>query len=261
MFIKKNLFLIFLALLTITSCTTYRSITYVRNLDPSTTDSTFKKKIDTYKIQPADILYIKVNCMDENINNVFNKNISSPNLISSNLGGFYVIGYTVESDGTISLPVLGKIPVSGYTIQEVTSIIQKQADKYIANAQIDVRLVSFKVSVIGEVRRPGQYNIFNDRANIFEALALAGDISYYGNRKNVLLLRSEPAGTRTYRINLTDKNILASQLYFLHPNDIVYVEPMKSAGLRLSAADYSVLISTISVTLTTILLIRNIYLK
>ena len=258
MFTGKNLFFILFVLLAISSCTTYRSITLVRNLDPSTSDSIFKKKIDTYKIQPADILYVKVSCMDESINEVFNKSILSSNLTSLNLGGFYVIGYTVEKDGTITLPVLGKVPVSGLTVQEVLSLIQKQADKYISNAQIDVRLVSFKISVLGEVRRPGQYNVFNDRASIFEALAIAGDISYYGNRKNVLILRSEPEGTRTFRVNLTDKSILASPLYFLQPNDIVYVEPMKSAGLRLSAADYSVLISTISVTLTTIILIRSI---
>jgi polysaccharide export outer membrane protein len=196
--------------------------------------------------------------MDESINNVFNKSSSSSNMGSSNLGGFYVIGYTVDYDGTITLPVLGKIIVSGLTVSEALAAIQKQADKYIANAQIEVKLVSFKISVIGEVRKPGQFEIYNDKANIFEAIANAGDLTYYANRKNILILRSEPEGTRTYRINLTDKDILASPLYYVQPNDVIYVEPMKSTGLRLSAADYSVLISTISVTLSTYFLIRNI---
>lgn len=240
------------------ACTQYRDITYLRNLNPLTADSIFKSTASTYRIQPADILYIKVNSLDESINNIFNKSALSSSMVTSNLGGFYVIGYTVESDGTVNLPVLGKIPISGCTIAEALSIIQNQADKYIANAQIELRLVSFKISVIGEVKRPGQYNIYNDRANIFEALAIAGDISYFGNRKNILILRSEPEGTKTFRINLADKNILASKLFYLQPNDIVYVEPRRSTGIRLSAADYSVLISTLTATLTTIILIRNI---
>lgn len=242
----------------ILACTQYKDITYLRNLNPSTADSLYKSKAATYRIQPADILYIKVNCLDESINNMFNKNTLTSSMSTVYLGGFYIIGYTVESDGTVNLPVLGKIAVSGYTIAEVLSIIQKQADKYIANAQIEIKLVSFKISVLGEVKRPGQYNIYNDKANVFEALAIAGDISYYGNRRNILILRSEPEGTKTYRIDLTDKNILASKLFYLQPNDIVYVEPMRSAGLRLSAADYSILISTLTATLTTIILIRSI---
>jgi polysaccharide biosynthesis/export protein len=258
MIVFKRFKILILLPLIMASCTSYKDITYLRNLNPSTADSLYLSHSGKYRIQPADILYIKVNCMDESINNVFNKSALSSSLVSSNLGGFYVIGYTVESDGTINLPVLGKIIVSGLTVAEALSAIQKQADKYIANAQIDVKLVSFKISVIGEVRKPGQFEIFNDKANVFEALAIAGDLSYYANRRNILILRTEPEGIKTFRIDLTNKNILASPLFYLQPNDIVYVEPMKSTGLRLTAADYSVLISTIAVTLTTIILIKNI---
>ena len=258
MIIFKKFKIIILLPLIFASCTSYRDITYLRSLNPSTADSLYLSHTGKYRIQPADILYIRVNCMDENINNVFNKNSLSSNLVSSNLGGFYVIGYTVEPDGTIKLPVLGKIVVSGLTLAEALSAIQQLADKYISNAQIDVKLVSFKISVIGEVRKPGQFEIFNDKANVFEALAIAGDLSYYANRKNILILRSEPEGIRTYRIDLTNKNILASPLFYLQPNDIVYVEPLKNTGFRLTAADYSVLISTIAVTLTTFILIKNI---
>ncbi len=260
MSILKRFFFITLLTFLVASCTSYRDITYLHSLNPSTEDSLFKCKAGKYKIQPADILYVKVNCMDENINNVFNNNLSSSSSSSgtSNLGGFYVIGYTVESDGTITLPVLGKILVSGFTVQEALSIIQKQADKFITNAQVDLRLVSFKISVIGEVKKPGQFTIFNDKANIFEALSMAGDLTYYANRRNVLILHDEPDGTKTYRIDLTNKNILASPQFYLLPNDIIYIEPMKNTSFRLLAADYSVLISAISITLTTIILIRGI---
>jgi polysaccharide biosynthesis/export protein len=254
----NKLYILFIVLVLFASCTSYKDITFLRNLDPKTTDSLIITKSNSYKIQPADILYIKVNCMDANINEVFNKSSLTSNMMSYNLGGFYVIGYTVESDGTISLPVLGRIFISGSTIAEASAAIQKQADKYISNAQVELKLVSFKISVLGEVKKPGQYNIYNDKANIFEALALAGDLTYYANRKTVLILRSDIKGTKTYRINLTKKDILASDLYYLQPNDIVYIEPLKSAGLRQSASDYSTLITAISATLTTIILIRTL---
>jgi polysaccharide export outer membrane protein len=255
--LKKILFLFSIAAL-ISSCTRYKNITYLNYVDPSTADSLFRVKQKDYKLQPADILYIKVNSLDLSINEMFNKGITSQNTSYSYLGGFYILGYTIEPDGNIILPVLGKIPVAGLTVSQAHEVIQKQADKYIANAQIEMRLVSFKISVLGEVKKPGQFNIYNDRANIFEALANAGDISYYGNRKNILLMRNDGSETHTYRINLSDKSILSSPLFYVQPNDVIIVEPLKSTGLRLSASDLSILISTITATLTTIVLINNL---
>lgn len=254
----KKLFFFIMCLPIFTMCTHYRDITYLRNLKPSAGDSLYKCTFTNYQIQPADILYIEVNSLDQNINSVFNQTSQNSNATISSEGGYYIYGYSVDSDGAVNLPVFGKIKVSGLTITGAQDAILKQAEKYITNVRVEVKLMSFKISVIGEVKRPGQYSIFNDKANIFEAIAIAGDVSYYGNRKNILLLRNKPEGTNTYRIDLTDKNFLSSHLYYLQPNDIIYVEPLKSTGLKLSASDYSVLISTLSVTLTTIVLIFNL---
>lgn len=257
--LKKILFLLSLAVLMITSCTGYKNITYLRYVDPSTSDSLFRVKQSDYKLQPSDILYIKINGLDESINLMFNKGILSQNSSFTYLGGFYILGYTIEPDGTIILPVLGKIPVSGLTVSQAHEVVQKRiAEKYIVDPQVEMRLVSFKISVLGEVKKPGQFNIYNDKANIFEALAIAGDITYYGNRKNILLMRNYGNETHTYRINLSDKSILNSSLYYIQPNDVIIVEPLKSTGLRLSASDLSILISTITATLTTIVLINNL---
>jgi polysaccharide export outer membrane protein len=254
MFNKYSLF--FSILVVFASCTRFKDITYLGNLKPSSSDSLYKSKLGIYKIQPADILYLKISSIDENIDKVFNQSSQSGGQISSG-GGFYITGYTVELDGTINLPVLGRIIVSGFTVPEAQIAIQKITDKYITNAIVELRLVSFKISLLGEVKHPGQLNVFSDKANIFEVIALAGDLTYYANRKNILLMRSFPEGTKTYWFDLTDKSILTSDLYYIQPNDIIYVAPLKSTGFRLSIADYSLLISTLTVTLSTVFLIKN----
>ena len=252
-----NKYYIYISIFTvIVSCTTYKDITYLRNLNPSSADSLYKSKPGIYKIQPADILYVKISCLDENINKVFSQSTGSQ--ISSG-GGYYMTGYTVEQDGTINLPILGRLTVSGYTVPEALKEIQKITDKYITNAIVELRLVSFKISVIGEVKRPGQLNVYNDKANIFEVVALAGDLTYYGNRHSILLMRSYPEGTKTYWLDLTDKNILTSDLFYIQPNDIIYVKPYRNTGFRLSIADYSMLISTLTVTFSAIFLVKNYF--
>jgi len=247
----------FLIISAFVSCTRYKDIAYMRNLDPARSDSLYKSKQGNYKIQPADILYIKISCLDENIDKVINQNTQMMSQMSMGGAGYYVIGYTVEKDGTINLPVLGKISVSGFTIPEALNAIQKMADKYMTNATVELRLVSFKISILGQVNRPGQLTVYNDKANIFEVIALAGDLTYYGNRHSVLLMRSLPEGTKTYWVDLTDKNILTSEYFYIQPNDIIYVAPLKSTGFRLSIQDYSLLISTLTVTFSAIFLIKN----
>jgi polysaccharide export outer membrane protein len=111
--------------------------------------------------------------------------------------------------------------------------------------------------MLGEVIRPGQYTIFNDRANIFEAISLAGDISYNGNRRNVLIVRTLINGTKTIKVDLTKRELLSSQQYYLQPNDIVYIEPYRTTAFRLRVADYSVFLTLITSTITAVLLINQ----
>jgi polysaccharide biosynthesis/export protein len=257
--IKRLLFLLCICSF-FCACTQFKDITYIRNIGTQN-DTLYNLKFNEYKVQIADILYIRVTCLDDNINELFNKNSSQGNsssMSSSTGGGFYLMGYTVDNEGNIALPIIGKVFVLDQTVNEIQTKIKKLSEKFITDASIDVKLVSFKISFLGEVRRAGQINIYSDRANIFEALSLAGDISYYGNRHNVLIMRAGKKGTEIHRVDLTDKNILTSDLFFLQPNDIVYVEPMRSTGFRLSAADYAVLMSTFAATISTIFLIKNL---
>jgi polysaccharide export outer membrane protein len=192
--------------------------------------------------------------MDESINALFNQKTQT----GTNQNNFYLSGNTVDSEGNITVPIIGKVPVIGQTVKEIETNILKLAIKYITDPIVQVKLVSFKISLLGELGTKGQINIFSDRANIFEVLALAGDISYKGNRHNVLIMRTTRQGTEIHRIDVTDKNILSSKLFYLQPNDIIYVEPVKSTGIRLMLADYSTLISILTLTISTIFLIKGI---
>jgi polysaccharide biosynthesis/export protein len=252
----KRIFYCFALIAVLSGCIQYKDITYLRNAGIPANDSIFKNSVGVYKIQPSDLLYINITCLDENINKLFSSNSQMSSMTSSG-AGYYLIGYLVDMDGCINLPVIGKLQVSGLTAKEIKDMIQKSSEKFITDPRVEIRLLSFRISVIGEVKKPGQFTIYNDKANIIEALAMAGDITYYGNRHKILLMRAAKDGTNAYRIDVTNKDLLSSPNYFMQPNDILYVEPLRSTGFRLSAADYAVLISTITATLTTIVLIRN----
>ena len=133
-----------------------------------------------------------------------------------------------------------------------------KADKYLKDAQIIVKLASFKFSVLGEVKSPGIKEISTNKVNIFEALAYAGDISYNGNRKNALIIRQTQRGSHTIRIDLTNKNLIASENFYIMPNDVIYIEPLGSTLFREKASDYTFVISAISSTLTAVVLVLNL---
>ncbi len=257
--IKKIYYLLLLLILISSSCIRYRDITYFRDVARTPNDSIFKNSFKEYKIQIADVLYIKVTTLEESINAIFNQ-ASSQGQSSLVIGGFYVIGYPVDVEGNIALPIIGKVPVAGLTVKQIQTAVEKQSEKFLTNAKIDVRLVSFKITLLGQLNHVGQINVFADRANIFEALALGGDISTYGNRHTVLILRPDKSGgSVAHRFDLSNRSILTSEYFYLQPNDIIYVEPMKITGFRLSISDYALLISALTTTVSIIFLIKNLY--
>ena len=246
----------------VSSCVNYKKFTYLQTPFIEKPDSLYLAKIIAYHLQPADILNVSVASLDENINKLFNieSAVSSSTVASSggNGGGFYLSGYSIDTAGNISLPIIGKVLVGGLTVGEAQQKVQQLAETYINNAKVDVKLVSFKISKVGEIKRPGQYTIFNDKANIFEAISLAGDISYNGNRKKVFIVRSYSNGNKTIQVDVTQRSILSSSQYYLQPNDIIYVEPLRSTVFRIRIADYSTFLTLITSTVTVILLITQV---
>jgi polysaccharide export outer membrane protein len=250
---KKTQYLLILAIIQFSSCN-YKRFTYLQTSKPET-DTLYKQNLILYKLQPADILYVKVLSLDKNVTEMFNQDVVSN--FGSYTGGMFVVGHSIDIEGNVNLPILGKIYIAGLTIDEAKQKIEQLATTYVNDARIELKLVSFKISMVGEFNHPGQYTIANDRSNIFEAIALAGDLSYNGNRKNVLIVRALNTGTKTIRVDLTKRELLSSQQYFLQPNDIVYVQPFKTTVFRLRVADYSIFLTLVTSTITAILLINN----
>jgi polysaccharide export outer membrane protein len=225
------------------SCTTHRQLVYLKNVDSVSAESYYPKTRPEYKIQSRDIMYVKIYSLNEEMSALINQNETS----------LFINGYTVSDSGNIEIPILGKVKVEGKTMDEAISAIRERADRYLKDATVIVKLISFKISVIGEVHRPGTYNNFNNQLTVLEAISMAGDITDYGNRQQVLVLRPTPQGTRSFRLNLTNSNILSSDGFFLLPNDIVYVEPIRNKSFRLNMPAVSLAFSSIS----TLILILN----
>lgn len=226
-----------IALMLLSSCSAHKKIGYLVDVDSLSSEQlTANANTVDIKFMPGDLLTIMVNTTDPNASKPFNLimprryNGQDETIIT---GQEALQTYLVDKNGMIDFPVIGRIEVGGKTKSEIENTIKNLIyPKYITETPIiTIRLTNFKVSVMGEVARPNVYTIENERANILDALTLAGDLTIYGKRENVLLIRQNADGKKTTkRINLQDKNLLLSDHYQLQQNDIIYVEPNKSKG-------------------------------
>jgi polysaccharide export outer membrane protein len=244
-------------------CTSQKKLAYLNNLPPSNAEETFNMTIPEYKIQPRDILYITAKAMNPEGKIEDFLGSSTGSSIQMGLGGDaggIFMGYEVKSDGNIIIPAIGTIKVDGLTLEDSRKLIQASVDKVFKNSTVECKLLSFKFTVIGEVRSPGAYINYNNYLTVLEAIGRAGGVADFGNRDRALVIRTFNKGTKTYRINLQDKNLLTSEAYFLLPNDVVIIEPMKQKIFNLNLPTISFVISTFTAALTTTLLLIN-YLK
>jgi polysaccharide export outer membrane protein len=231
------------------SCTSKKKITYLQDIDIRTNP----KIAAAYepKLQADDVLKIYVSAENPEITTIFNVPEIQGSLemySNSNLIRTYLIG----NDGTIDFPVLGKLKLAGFTVSEARKKIQLLVSEYIKNPVINLRILNYKIAVLGEVNKPGSYNIGSERITILDALSLAGDLSIYGKRNNVLLIR-ESEGVKSYhRIDLTTTSFLDSPYYYLSQNDIIIVEPNKTKiNTSVVGPNATLILSAVSI-LTTI---------
>ena len=162
-------------------------------------------------------------------------------------------------EGNIVLPVIGSVKVSGLTLSETRLLLQSSVDKVFINSTVECKLLSFKFTVIGEVRSPGTYINFNNYLTVLEAIGRAGGIDDYGRRDKVLVVRPVEGGSKTYTLSLQDKNLLSNEAYFLLPNDLIIVEPEKQKIFNMNLPTISFVISTVTGVLTTTLLLINYF--
>lgn len=210
-----------------------------------------------YLVQPNDVLNIKVQSRDPEQSTFFNISTVENRNIQANPASFFVTGYSVKPDGTIDLAIVGNVDVGGLTVEQIRDKIQVEIDKYLVNAMVLVKLTSFKISVLGDVKNPGTNYVFNTQSTIFEALSAAGDLNISGNRKNVKLIRQIGDKSMIQNLDLTDPTIVRSPYYFLHPNDVIYVEPSRQAVARENLSIFSIVLSAISTTVLVLSFIQN----
>lgn len=240
------------------SCSTSKQLTYLQDIDEAGPESFFPLQKPDYRIQKQDILYVRFITLNEEMNTILNMETGrTTNQMFQNETSLYINGYTVNEEGFISIPIVGKVNVVGKTIDEATKEIEARSAEYLKDAALIVKLLSFKFSVLGEVYRPGTFRNFNNQLTVLEAIAMAGDITDHGNREKILVLRPTKEGTKTYRIDLKQKDVLASEAFFLLPNDIVIVEPLDSKIFKLNIPTVSFVLTTMFSTIsTTLVLIR-----
>jgi len=226
----NSLFMAALVLLAVTSCKAPKNVAYIQNSDYI--DYTKSEYLYDARIMPKDILTITVNTVNPEASAPFNLVVRSTlNATGSNMS--YNNGalqtYLVDNEGCIDFPVVGKLQVGGLTKSMCEKLIHDKIHRYMnaeENPIVTVRMSNYKISVLGEVNRPGMFTVGNEKINIFEALAQAGDLSIYGVRDRVKLIRENSKGRKEiHTINLNDAEIVNSPYYYLQQNDVVYVEP------------------------------------
>lgn len=229
-----SLFLVFLIAF---GCISNEKIVYLQNLEdnpPIEDGALITYEIPEYKLQYNDIIDVNVQTIDDLIASGFNSKPTQTNSsmgnVSAQSGGdiYYMTGFSVDQHGNIRLPVVGDVYVKDKTLEEVRISVEESMRKFVkSELYVKVKLGGVRYSALGEFRRPGKFTVLQDRMTIFEAIANAGDLTTVAKRDEVLLIRQYPEGTRLHRINLLDRQIVASPFYFIQPNDQLYVEPMK----------------------------------
>ena len=230
-FLLCALFLLTAGTVMLSSCGSSKEVVYFQDLKPGESEITLPE-VQTITVQPEDKISIIVNSRDPQLTNLFNlpyisKQLGNTSQISSsnNQG---VSGYTVDAEGNIDFPVLGKVHVAGLKREEIAEHIKNElvTKNLVKDPVVTVEFMNLCVSVMGEVNNPGRFSIDRDQMTILDALSMAGDLTIYGNRQKVLVLRQENGQQRVYGVNLTSgEHVYTSPAYYLQQNDVVYVEP------------------------------------
>ena len=248
-----------LILILFSSCGSTRDVVYFQNSDRISEDMYVQDATGfSTVIMPNDNLFITVSAVNPEAVEVFNANpiVRGGSITTTTLD---ILGYLVDQKGNINFPLIGEVHVSGLTKSAAVQLLQSKISKYVPDAVINIRFLNYKIHIIGEVNRPGVYTVTDERISVPQAIALAGDLTIYGNRHSVQLIRIENGKKQFYFIDLTTPDIFFSSKYYLLQNDILYIPPNSAkAGSSTYSQNLPLLMSTLSVTLTLIsLLIRR----
>lgn len=246
--IRRFSIIIFIVLVLFSSCLTHRNLEYLQYQNDEGTILYNDSDIPDYKLKPWDELYIDIKSLDDPTTNVFQQVGKQ----QSNTGygvtpySASLSSYMIDKSGFLELPFIGNILVEDRTIPEVTSMLTDSLNSILSNPTVTVKLVNRYVSVFGEVKNPGHFAYAQEKLTIFGAISLAGDITDYGDRNDVILVRNENGNNKRINIDLTSSNIMSSEYYYIRPNDMLYVKPMNKKFWGLNQFPWALLLSSIS---------------
>jgi len=210
-----------------------------------------------YKIQPGDNLYIKaINIIDEKSSGILNG--ESSRSYSTTDASIYLNSYTVNKEGYIDYPLTGMVEVKNLTVEQTKEKLQEKLSKYVKETALIVKLSNFDLTILGEVARPGKFKVYQSEISILEALAMAGNVTNFAKNESVKIVRRTDNGSEIVTVNIGDADILSSPYYYLKPNDIIYVEPLKFKQWGFTSFPYSTVMSIISLAVTVTTLAINL---
>ena len=210
-----------------------------------------------YKIQPGDNLYIRaINIIDEKSSSMLNADGGRGTYLTSD-AAIYLNSFTVNKEGFIDYPLTGLVEVKNLTVEQVKDKLQTELSKYVKETALMVKLSNFDLTILGEVTRPGKYKVYQSEINILEALALAGNVTNFAKNSAVKIVRRTDNGSEIVTVDVGDADILSSPYYYLKPNDIVYVEPLKFKQWGFTTFPYSTVLSIVSLAITIFTITRS----
>ncbi len=244
------------------SCRSSKELIYMKDVENNQIIKAMADSITEYIIEPGDILYVSIKSMNAEVNALFNPE-SNMEMSSYNSyqkyttpQGAYLYGFEVNDRGELTLPILGNIPVAGYPNSRIESIVQAYANNYLKEAIVKVKLLNYKVTIIGEVKNPGVYYNYNNNFTLLEALAMANGNTDYANITNVKVIRPQSDGKNAMVMDLSSGDTWLKKGFYLHPNDYIFVEPDKHKNFQLNAQAYSMVISSASLLIAVFSLLR-----
>lgn len=256
----------FLFAMFLSSCIPQKDIIYYQNKGKAMdTIPSLQQQQQPYRVQINDILNIRIKVLDQQNVSIFNPIGDTGNLNASSSERAYMDGFTVDLHGNIRIPVLGELQVLGHTAEEIQKKIEElllqEQFKETANIFVTVKLAGLRFTASGEVGSPGTRTLFQERVNIYEAIANVGEIPITGDKKDVMIIRQYPQGQQIHHLDLTDVTVMQSPYYYIQPNDVIYVKPLKQKtwGTGITGREtFGTLVAVFGFVVTTILLIDRL---
>jgi len=217
----KFMVIILLFIFTFSSCITNRDLEYIRS---NKEIKKAKANKQDYRLQQGDLISVQISTTTQQQHDFFNKeNTSNSQLMIQNP---YLYGYIINEEGNLDLPSFGKVKAAGFTLRELENVIKNIAVSYFESPVIKLNIINFEITILGEVNHPGTFKIFDPEVNILYALSLSGDMTQFGNRRKVKVIRNENELNRVFYVDLTKKGVLNNSDFMLQPHDIIYVAPL-----------------------------------